>query len=49
MLPTLVENSKILKYLFVNFFFVNNIIMIGEPMHTTFEMVPCAPAISSEK
>ena len=32
MVPTLVENSKIFVYLFVNIF-VNNI-MTGQPMHT---------------
>ena len=37
MVPTLVENSIFFVYLLVNFF-VNNIIMTGEPMHTVKEL-----------
>ena len=45
MVPTLVENSKIFVYLFVNFF-VHNFIMTGEPTHTASEMVSRVPTIS---
>ena len=42
MVPTLVE----IPFFSVYLFFVNVIIMTGEPMHTASEMVPHAPAIS---
>ena len=48
MVPTLVENSKFSVYLFVNFFFVNIIIMTGELMHTASEMAPHASIISDQ-
>ena len=48
MAPALIENFIIFEIVVCQLF-ANNIIMIGEPMHTAFEMAPHAPAISSEK
>ena len=45
-----IENSNFFVYLFVNFF-LEIIVMTGEPIHAASEMTPRAPAISfsSEK
>ena len=48
MVLTLVQNSKLFVHLICFCFFVNKIIMTGEPMHIASKerMAPCAPDIN---